>query len=127
MDKMEFSLWRDSLPEDKKKEATGFFNVIKRRSESEIMDIPKSRNTSTSFHDLYIVPYWQEYNSLLVEAAKLLHEAGNITSSFSLKRLLHSKADAFLSNDYYDSDIAWMELVIYLLDYLFPLVHMCGC
>lgn len=29
----------------------------------------------------------------------------------SLKRLLHSKANAFLSNDYYDSDIAWMELV----------------
>ncbi|XP_021829378.1 nudix hydrolase 3 [Prunus avium] len=27
-----------------------------------------------------------------------------------LKRFLHSKADAFLSNDYYDSDIAWMEL-----------------
>ncbi|KAL8138701.1 hypothetical protein V2J09_004702 [Rumex salicifolius] len=27
-----------------------------------------------------------------------------------LKRLLHSKADAFLSNDYYESDIAWMEL-----------------
>ncbi|CAH9142453.1 unnamed protein product [Cuscuta epithymum] len=110
MDKMEFSLWIDSLPEDKKKEATGFFNVIKRHSESEIMDIPKSRNASTSFHDLYIVPYWQEYNSLLVEAAKLLHEAGNITSSLSLRRLLHSKADAFLSNDYYDSDIAWMEL-----------------
>lgn len=30
---------------------------------------------------------------------------------YSLKRLLHSKADAFLSNDYYESDIAWMELV----------------
>lgn len=29
----------------------------------------------------------------------------------SLKKLLHSKADAFLSNEYYDSDIAWMELV----------------
>lgn len=29
----------------------------------------------------------------------------------SLKRFLHSKADAFLSNDYYDSDIAWMALV----------------
>lgn len=29
----------------------------------------------------------------------------------SLKRLLHSKADAFLSNDYYESDIAWMKLV----------------
>lgn len=33
----------------------------------------------------------------------------------SLKRLLHSKAEAFLSNDYYDSDIAWMELVSVLL------------
>ena len=32
-------------------------------------------------------------------------------SKCSLKRLLHSKADAFVSNDYYDSDIAWMELV----------------
>lgn len=29
----------------------------------------------------------------------------------SLKRLLHGKADSFLSNDYYESDIAWMELV----------------
>nr|GME00100.1 Nudix hydrolase 3 [Ipomoea batatas] len=111
MDKMEFSLWRDGLPEDQKKEAMGFFNVIKRHSESE-MDIPISQNTSTpnSSHDLYIVPYCQEYNSLLSEAAKLLHEAGDLTSSLSLRRFLHSKADAFLSNDYYDSDIAWMEL-----------------
>lgn len=31
--------------------------------------------------------------------------------SHSLKKLLHSKAEAFLSNDYYESDIAWMDLV----------------
>lgn len=29
----------------------------------------------------------------------------------SLKKLLKTKADAFLSNDYYESDLAWMELV----------------
>ena len=29
----------------------------------------------------------------------------------SLKNLLKTKANAFLSNDYYESDIAWMELV----------------
>nr|GMD36799.1 Nudix hydrolase 3 [Ipomoea batatas] len=114
MDKMEYSLWRDGLPEDQKKEAMGFFNVIRRHSESEL-DIPISKNTSTpnSSHDLYIVPYCQEYNSLLAEAAGLLHEAGDLTSSLSLRRFLHSKADAFLSNDYYDSDIAWMELCMY--------------
>ncbi|XP_020682094.1 nudix hydrolase 3-like, partial [Dendrobium catenatum] len=27
-----------------------------------------------------------------------------------LKKLLKTKADAFLSNDYYESDVAWMEL-----------------
>lgn len=32
-------------------------------------------------------------------------------SCCSLKNLLKTKANAFLSNDYYESDIAWMELV----------------
>ncbi|XP_020209530.1 nudix hydrolase 3-like [Cajanus cajan] len=108
MDKMEFELWKDSLGKDEQKEATGFFSVIKRHSEF-ILDSHQSNNKAGS-HDLYIVPYSEEYKSLLAKAADLLHKAGDITSSPSLKRLLHSKADAFLSNDYYDSDIAWMEL-----------------
>lgn len=41
----------------------------------------------------------------------------------SLKRLLHSKADAFLSNNYYDSDIAWIELVRTLYTYV---LHSCN-
>ncbi|KAE8725075.1 Nudix hydrolase 3 [Hibiscus syriacus] len=60
--------------------------------------------------DLYSIAYSQEYHSFLTRASDLLHKAGDLVSSPSLKRLLHSKADAFLSNDYYDSDIAWMEL-----------------
>ncbi|KAK4486284.1 hypothetical protein RD792_008954 [Penstemon davidsonii] len=112
MDKMEFELWKNSLPEDQKKEATGFFSVIKRKSER-ILDNSLSASTPGStadVHDLYIVPYSEEYNNFLSEAADLLHKAGDLASSSSLKKLLHSKADAFLSNDYYDSDIAWMDL-----------------
>ncbi|XP_047981304.1 nudix hydrolase 3 [Salvia hispanica] len=108
MDKMEFELWKKSLPEDKQKEAMGFFNVIKRQSER-ILDESLSVATHDT-HDLYIVPYSQEYNALLTKASDLLHKAGDLTSCSSLKNLLHSKADAFLSNEYYDSDIAWMEL-----------------
>ncbi|KAG6405942.1 hypothetical protein SASPL_133536 [Salvia splendens] len=108
MDKMEFELWKKSLPEDKQKEAIGFFNVIKRQSER-ILDESLSVATRDT-HDLYIVPYSQEYNALLTKASDLLHKAGDLTSCSSLKKLLHSKADAFLSNEYYDSDIAWMEL-----------------
>ncbi|CAA0838282.1 Nudix hydrolase 3 [Striga hermonthica] len=69
-----------------------------------------SNNSTTDAHDLYIVPYSEEYNAFLKKASDLLHKAGDSASSSSLKKLLHSKADAFLSNEYYDSDIAWMEL-----------------
>ncbi|CAK9310340.1 unnamed protein product [Citrullus colocynthis] len=116
MDKMEFKLWKDSLTKDQQNFATGFFSVIKRRSEYNLdLSICNSGLDSTnhmegSTYDLYSVPFSQEYSSFLSKAAELLHKAGDITCSPSLKRLLHSKANAFLSNDYYESDIAWMEL-----------------
>ena len=42
--------------------------------------------------------------------AGLLREAADLTSAPSLKKFLQARADAFLSNDYYASDVAWMEL-----------------
>ncbi|KAK1353424.1 putative isopentenyl-diphosphate Delta-isomerase [Heracleum sosnowskyi] len=112
MDKLEFELWKDSLTVDQRQEATGFFSVIKRHSELDL-DSSKCSNAavnSTLPDDLYAVPYSEEYNTFLLKAAELLHKAGDMTNTPSLKRLLHGKADAFLTNDYYDSDIAWMEL-----------------
>ncbi|KAI5656575.1 hypothetical protein M9H77_25368 [Catharanthus roseus] len=112
MDKMEFELWKNSLSEDQKREATGFFNVIRRKSEI-LPGNSVSHNIMVSTDnadDLCIIPYSVEYKPFLAKAANLLHKAGDLTSSPSLKRLLHGKADSFLSNDYYESDIAWMEL-----------------
>jgi hypothetical protein len=40
----------------------------------------------------------------------LLREAADLTENASLKRFLSTRADAFLSNDYYESDWAWMDL-----------------
>ncbi|KAL0407952.1 UNVERIFIED_CONTAM: Nudix hydrolase 3 [Sesamum radiatum] len=115
MDKLEFELWKNSLPEDKKKEATGFFNVIKRKGERILDELlsPAQQSGNSDAHDLYIVPYSEEYKAFLTKASDLLHKAGDLTSSSSLKKLLHSKAEAFLSNEYYDSDIAWMELATF--------------
>ncbi|GFZ17269.1 nudix hydrolase homolog 3 [Actinidia rufa] len=100
----------------KNKMQQDFSMSLKRHSETDL-DTFLSDNTTgvrdhpVGFgHDLYTVPYSQEYKYFLGKAAELLHKAGDLTSSPSLNRLLHSKADAFLSNDYYDSDIAWMEL-----------------
>ena len=43
-------------------------------------------------------------------AAAQLREAGALTTQPTLKKFLTRRADAFLSNDYYASDVAWMEL-----------------
>lgn len=116
MDKMEFELWKSSLTEKQLEDATSFFTVIKRRSELSLdcslsgRVVDATNHSVGSIYDLYSVPYSEEYNSYLTRAAELLHKAGDMASSPSLKRLLHSKADAFLSNNYYDSDIAWIEL-----------------
>ncbi|GMH14131.1 hypothetical protein Nepgr_015972 [Nepenthes gracilis] len=115
MDKMEFELWKAGLPEDQKQDATSFFHVIKRCSG--VLDASTAKTVDGnpdhalgSMHDLYCVPFSQEYKSSLIIAAELLHKAGDLASSASLKRFLHNKANAFLSNDYYDSDISWMKL-----------------
>ncbi|XP_065865634.1 nudix hydrolase 3 [Euphorbia lathyris] len=115
MDKTEFELWKDTLTDNQQQDAMGFFTVIRRHSEFE-MDTSQSNHTADGtdqlmdMHDLFIIPYSKKYGSFLKRAADLLHQAGDFATSPSLKRLLHSRADAFLSNNYYESDIAWMEL-----------------
>jgi hypothetical protein len=56
------------------------------------------------------VPYSQEYREWLEPAAELLRQAAAITSNESLKRFLTLRAEAFLTDDYYESELAWMEL-----------------
>lgn len=59
---------------------------------------------------LVAVPYSKEYSDLLKEAASELRSAASATKNESLKKFLKLRADAFLSDDYYASDLAWMDL-----------------
>jgi hypothetical protein len=59
---------------------------------------------------LVAVPYSREYSDLLKEAASELRAAASATKNESLKKFLKLRADAFLSDDYYSSDLAWMDL-----------------
>jgi hypothetical protein len=59
---------------------------------------------------LVAVPYSQEYGEWLKPAAKLLREAAALAKNASLKRFLDLRADAFENDDYYASDVAWMDL-----------------
>jgi len=59
---------------------------------------------------LVAVPYSRAYEKLLEPAAALLKEASQLIGNPSLKKYLNSRADAFSSNDYYQSDIDWVDL-----------------
>ncbi|GGC26268.1 hypothetical protein GCM10011371_12290 [Novosphingobium marinum] len=59
---------------------------------------------------LVAVPYSVAYRQWLEPAAALLREASAKTSNPSLERFLRLRADAFLSDDYFESELAWMDL-----------------
>ncbi|PJB80836.1 MAG: peptidase [Acidobacteria bacterium CG_4_9_14_3_um_filter_49_7] len=59
---------------------------------------------------LVAVPYSLEYKELLTKAAGLLQEAAAFADNETVKTYLQKRADAFLSNDYFDSDMAWMDM-----------------
>jgi peptidase M49-like protein len=93
--KEEVQKWMDSLSGDGKAQATGFFTTIRRNPAS---------------HAFSAVPYSVEYQGELTRAAALLRDAAQLTTQPTLKNYLSSRAEAFISNDYYASDVAWMEL-----------------
>jgi hypothetical protein len=59
---------------------------------------------------LVAVPYNVEYREWLEPAARLLEKAAARTSNASLKRFLALRAQAFRTNDYYPSELAWMDV-----------------
>jgi hypothetical protein len=59
---------------------------------------------------LVAVPYSQEYRQWLEPAAKLLEQAAAKTSNASLKKFLSLRAKAFRTDDYFESELAWMDL-----------------
>ena len=92
MTKEEFEKWIASHPEDKEK-FQGLNNVIRRKDGK-----------------LVAIPYSVYYAEFLKPAAAKLREAAALADNASLKTFLTKRADAFLSDDYYESDFAWMDL-----------------
>ena len=94
MTREEFEAWVKTLPAPAREQAIGFFTVVRRNADKQ----------------LTLVPYNKAYAVDLGKASGLLREAAALTDNASLKKFLTLRAEAFLSNDYYASDVAWMDL-----------------
>ena len=94
MNKKQFETWAATLSPAARTDAEGFFTVIERGPGN----------------SLKAVKYSELYKKDLTDCARLFREAATLTGNITLKTFLQARAQAFLSNDYYGSDIAWMDL-----------------
>ena len=92
MTKDEFERYVAAHPA-KKDELQGLFTVVRRDGV-----------------DLVSIPFSAFYKDFLDPAGARLREAAALTNNESLRTFLNKRADAFASNDYRDSDMAWMDL-----------------
>jgi hypothetical protein len=93
--KQDVQTWLDGLSGSAKDSAAGFFTTTRRADHAK---------------GFVAIPYSLEYQGELARAADLLRDAAQLTRDATLKHFLTTRADAFLTNDYYASDVAWMEL-----------------
>jgi len=94
MTKDEFEAWFRQLSPEAREHAEGFFSVIHRDADRK----------------LRAVPYSAEYKVDLARAGRLLREAAALTDNVTLKTFLTRRAEAFKTNNYFASDMAWMDL-----------------
>lgn len=90
--KAEFDSWLAAHP-DQRETMLGLYTVVRRDGDG-----------------FKAIPYSEYYREWLEPAAQKLEQAAAITSNASLKRFLTLRAHAFRTDDYFESDMAWMDL-----------------
>jgi hypothetical protein len=96
--KREFEDWLAHHPEDEEA-FTSYYTVIRRDRDS-----------------LVAAPYSEAYQEFLEPAARHLEEAAEASDNASLSRFLRSRAHAFRTNDYFQSDADWVDVEDSLID-----------
>ncbi len=99
MTKEEFESWIEAHPEDKEAFESEF-TVIRRPAAG----------------GLEAVPYSVEYAELLDDAVAHLERAADLSKNESLSNFLNLRAKAFRTDDYFESDMAWMDVEGNLID-----------
>lgn len=93
----ELEAWLEAHPEARPG-FTSYWTVIRRADSSGARD------------SLVAAPYSEAYREELERAAELLEDAAAHAENASLQSFLTARAESFRTNDYYASEVAWMEL-----------------
>src|ERR1700691_320200 len=72
--------------------------------------VVRTKPKSTPGSELIAIPYHVEYREFVEAMAKDLREAADLSEDPAFAKFLRLRADALLNDDYYASDIAWLDL-----------------
>ena len=107
----------------------GFYSqgLTREQIEQYVKDHPEQKNDIFSPYtvvrqngeQLHAIKYSVAYRSFLEPAAKALREAAALSSDKDFAKFLRMRADALLSDDYYPSDLAWLDLKDPKIDVIF--------
>jgi hypothetical protein len=87
---------------EKKNEIYSGFTVVRRQGQ-----------------ELVGIPYHVAFASFLEDAAKKLREAAELSDDPACAKFLRLRAEALLTDDYFQSDLAWLDLVNPKFDIIF--------
>jgi len=100
---------------DDKPLGANFYPHDMERQEFDHWDNPDKNNPHTIIRrdpdgELIAIPYAEVYKDLNQEAARLLREAARLADYEPLAKYLEKRAEALVSDNYYESDKAWMQM-----------------
>jgi hypothetical protein len=81
---------------------TSLYTVIRRNSEGKLESIP----------------YHVAYKEQIDKAAELVRKAAELADDEGLKRYLNLRAEALLTDEYFASDMAWMDMKSNNIDFV---------
>ncbi|GET23332.1 peptidase M49-like protein [Prolixibacter denitrificans] len=95
MTEQEFNDWKDSTK-------TSQYTMIRRDKDGKLISIP----------------YHEYFKAQIEKAASLIRQAAEFAEDPGLKKYLELRADALLTDDYYDSDMAWLDMKNNSIDFV---------
>ncbi len=68
--------------------------------------------------ELYTIPYHEAFKKETVKAVELIRKAAELAEDEGLKKYLEIRAKALETDEYYESDVAWMEMKSNDIDFI---------
>jgi hypothetical protein len=98
-------------PEDM---TTEEFEAIKNKEKSSLYTLIRRNENG----ELVVIPYHDAYQVRIERAADLLLEASALAEDAGFKKYLELRAEALRTDDYYPSDLAWMDMKQNKIDFV---------